>query len=896
MSKSVSAIFSALFILLALTSVAQVRIGSSSSFSYSSPKTYEIGGITVEGADNLDEGAIRLLSGLNVGDKIDIPGEETSEALNKLWKQDLFSDVQLLSQRIEGKKIFLVIKVSERSRLSRFKFIGVSKSEADDLRERINLYKEKIVTDNLVISTQSEVYTFYEDKGFRSAEVNVTQEADSLFRNHVMLTIQVDKHKKVKINNISVTGNTHFSDSKVRGTFKETKEKSYFKPFLDLDTLSRNIIRNIFGDIRSIPNHALKYVQNHIKLRIFKSSKFLQENFEADKEMLIAKYNQKGFRDARIMRDSIYDDGTSRISIDLELSEGNRYYFRDIKWIGNTKYSSDILTKALGIKKGDVYDPIKLEARLYMDQNGGDVTSLYMDNGYLFFQLDPQEILVGKDSIDLEIRMYEGQQARINKVTVTGNTKTNDYVVLRELRTRPGQLFSRADIIRSQRELSVLGFFDAENMNVIPTPDPSTGTVDIEYVVQEKPNDQLTLQGGYGQGILIATVGVQFNNFSSKNIFKPREWNGPLPSGDGQKFGIQFNTNGPAYQAFNVSFTEPWLGGKKPTSLTLSAFYSFFSNGANKRAPTLSDSLTKEFWGIDKPLYVFNVNRGFFERRGIAAQIGSRLKWPDDYFTAFIELSAQQYTLQNQQQFIFQTGQAFNLYAKFNISRSSIDQAIFPTMGSELTLSGQFTPPYSFFNDKDYSDLSAAERFKWLEYHKWKFTGALYNKIFDKFVLYTRVGFGALGLYNRQVGMVPFERFYLGGDPFSSAVNQLDSREIISLRGYAGANLSPTIGATLINKYTAELRYPFSLNPSATIYGLGFVEAGNSWETFEGFNPFDVYKSAGLGVRIFLPMFGLLGVDWGYRLDDVEGRVGFPQFDPQKSRFHFTLGMNFGDL
>jgi outer membrane protein insertion porin family len=896
MNKAVSSFLSLLLLLLANASIAQVRIGSSSSFSYSSPKTYEIGGITVDGADNLDEGAIRLLSGLNVGDKIDIPGEETSEAIKKLWKQDLFSDVQLLSQRIEGKKIFLVIKVTERSRLSRFKFIGVSKSEADDLRERINLYKEKIVTDNLVISTQSKVYSFYEDKGFRSAEVIVTQEVDSLFKNHVMLTIQVDKHKKVKIRNINVSGNTHFNDAKVRSTFKETKEKSYFKPFLDLDTLSRNIVRNVFVDIRSIPKHLLKYGQNHMKLRIFKSSKFLQDNFDADKEILIAKYNQKGYRDARVMNDSIYDDGQSRVSIDINISEGNRYYFRDIKWIGNTKYSSDVLTKTLGIKKGDVYDPIKLEARLYMDQNGGDVTSLYMDNGYLFFQLDPQEILVGIDSIDLEIRMYEGQQARINKVTVTGNTKTNDYVVLRELRTRPGQLFSRADIIRSQRELSVLGFFDPENMNVIPTPDPTTGTVDIEYVVQEKPNDQLTLQGGYGQGILIATVGVQFNNFSSKNILKPREWNGPLPSGDGQKFGIQFNTNGPAYQAFNISFTEPWLGGKKPTSLTLSAFYSFFSNGAGKRAPSQSDSLRKEFWDRDKPLYVFNVNRGFFERRGIAAQIGSRLKWPDDYFTAFIEISAQQYTLQNQQQFIFQTGQAFNLYAKFKIARSSIDQAIFPTMGSELTLSGQFTPPYSFLNDKDYSDLSAAERFKWLEYHKWKFTGALYNKVFDKFVLYTRVGFGALGLYNRQVGMVPFERFYLGGDPFSSAVNQLDSREIISLRGYAGANLSPSIGATLINKYTAELRYPFSLNPSATIYGLGFVEAGNSWETFQGFNPFDVYKSAGLGVRIFLPMFGLLGVDWGYRLDDVEGRVGFPQFDPQKSRFHFTLGMNFGDL
>ena len=545
MNKFVSLFLSLLFLLLTLEALSQVRIGSSSSFSYSSPKTYEIGGITVEGAENLDEGAIRLLSGLNVGDKIDVPGEETSEALKKLWKQDLFSDVQLLSQRIEGNKIFLIIKITERSRLSRFKFSGVSKSEADDLREKINLYKEKIVTENLVISTQNKVYSFYEDKGFRSAKVVVTQEVDSLFRNHVMLTIDVDKHKKVKIRNINVQGNSHFSDSRVRASFKETKEKTFFKPFLDLDTLSKNVSRNLFSDIRSIPNHLLQYVQNHIKLRIFKSSKYLQDNFETDKESLIARYNQKGYRDARVLLDSVYNDGYSSVSIDMKLSEGNRYYFRDIKWIGNTKYSSDVLTKTLGIKDGDVYDPIKLEARLFMDQNGGDVTSLYMDNGYLFFQLDPQEILVGKDSIDLEIRMYEGQQARINKVTVSGNTKTNDYVVLRELRTRPGQLFSRADIIRSQRELSVLGYFNPETMNVIPTPDPSTGTVDIEYIVEENPNDQLTLQGGYGSGILVATVGVQFNNFSTKNILKPKEWNGPLPSGDGQKLGVQFNTNGP---------------------------------------------------------------------------------------------------------------------------------------------------------------------------------------------------------------------------------------------------------------------------------------------------------------------------------------------------------------
>ena len=513
MNKFVSLFLSLLFLLLTLEALSQVRIGSSSSFSYSSPKTYEIGGITVEGAENLDEGAIRLLSGLNVGDKIDVPGEETSEALKKLWKQDLFSDVQLLSQRIEGNKIFLIIKITERSRLSRFKFSGVSKSEADDLREKINLYKEKIVTENLVISTQNKVYSFYEDKGFRSAKVVVTQEVDSLFRNHVMLTIDVDKHKKVKIRNINVQGNSHFSDSRVRASFKETKEKTFFKPFLDLDTLSKNVSRNLFSDIRSIPNHLLQYVQNHIKLRIFKSSKYLQDNFETDKESLIARYNQKGYIDARVLLDSVYNDGYSSVSIDMKLSEGNRYYFRDIKWIGNTKYSSDVLTKTLGIKDGDVYDPIKLEARLFMDQNGGDVTSLYMDNGYLFFQLDPQEILVGKDSIDLEIRMYEGQQARINKVTVSGNTKTNDYVVPRELRTRPGQLFSRADIIRSQRELSVLGYFNPETMNVIPTPDPSTGTVDIEYIVEENPNDQLTLQGGYGSGILVATVGSAIQQF-----------------------------------------------------------------------------------------------------------------------------------------------------------------------------------------------------------------------------------------------------------------------------------------------------------------------------------------------------------------------------------------------
>lgn len=885
-----------LIVLLSLPSLAQVRIGSTPSFSYSSPKTYEIGGIRVVGADNLDEGAIRLLSGLAIGDEIQVPGDETSDALKKLWKQDLFSDVQLLSERIEGNKIFLIIQISERPRLSRFRFEGASKSEADDLREKINLYKEKIVTENLVISTQKKVYDYYNDKGFRSAVVTVTQEPDSLFRNHVFMVINIDKQKKVKIEHINIEGGQFFSAYKLRRTMKETKEKSFFRPFLDLDTLGKRLISHALHDREQIPTTLLRYGQSHMKVRVLKSSKFLQENYEEDKRLLVTKYNQKGFRDARIVRDTVYDVGPHRINIDLVVDEGHRYYFRNIKWIGNTKYSSEHLTKTLGIKKGDVYDPVKLEARLYMDQSGGDVTSLYMDNGYLFFQLDPVEILAGKDSIDLEIRMYEGEQARINRVTVSGNTKTNDYVILRELRTRPGQLFSRADIIRSQRELSVLGYFDPEKMNVIPTPDPSTGTVDIEYVVEEKPNDQLTLQGGYGGGILVATVGVQFNNFSTKNILKPEQWNGPLPTGDGQQLSLQFNTNGRQYQAFNLSFTEPWLGGKKPTSLTIGTFYSQFSNGALRFVPSQNAALSKVIWNRQKPLYVFNVNRSYFERRGVSMQIGSRLKWPDDYFTALFEVSAQQYTLQNQSQFFFQTGQAYNLYGKFTITRSSIDQQIFPTLGSQLKLSGQFTPPFSLFNNKDYSGLNAAQRFKWLEYHKWKLTAEHYSKVFDKFVLKTKVGFGVMGFYNRNVGMVPFERFYLGGDMFSSFNNQLDSREIVGLRGYGASNLSPSEGATLINKYSMELRYPFVMSQSTNVFGLAFAEAGNSWVDFNGYNPLDVYRSVGLGVRIFLPMFGLLGVDWGYRLDDRGARDGFPTFDAQRSRFHFTMGMQFGDL
>ena len=874
---------------------AQVILGSGAKISYSNPRDYSIAGVTVEGAENLDEGAIRLLSGLNIGSEISVPGEETAEALRKLWKQDLFSDVQILADRIEGDQIYLIIKIKERPRLSRFGFKGVTKSEADDIREKINLYKEKIVTENLMISTQQKVMKYYADKGFRNAQVELKQEQDSLFRSKVRIYINVDRCKKIRIDHINVKGNDFYSDYQIRRSFKETKERSVFKPFYDLDTLGRTLWTQLWNDRKAMPITSLRYGFDHIKVRLFKASKYLEKNFDGDMALLVAKYNQKGFRDARLMSDTVYASGDRSVSIDMEIEEGYQYYFRNIKWIGNTKYNSRELTERLGINKGDIYDPQKLEARLYMDQAGGDVTSLYMDNGYLFFQLEPVEILVGKDSIDMEIRMYEGDQARINRIMVSGNTKTNDHVILRELYTMPGQLFSRADIIRSQQQLNVLGFFDPETMDVRPTPDPSNGTVDIEYVVTEKPNDQLTLQGGYGGGILVATVGVQFNNFSTKNIFHPKEWNGPLPTGDGQKLGLNFNTNGLQYQAFNMSFTEPWLGGKKPTSLTLSGFYSFFTLGANNR------KYNEDANGVK----TLNIDRAYFQRLGATAQIGKRLKWPDNYFSLIFEGSAQQYTLQNYNQFFFNTGQAYNFYGKFILTRRSVDDNIYPSMGSDMSFSGQFTPPYSFLNGKDYSGLEAADRFKFLEYHKWKFSWGYYTGLIGKqrkhkLVLYTKVGFGALGLYNRNIGLVPFERFYLGGDPFSTtgiALGGIDSREFISLRGYGGGGLSPEQGATLINKYTMELRYPFSLSQSFTAYGLAFAEAGNSWSNFNSFNPFEVYKSTGVGIRIFLPMFGLLGVDWAYRLDDTNNRADFNSgLNAQRSRFHFTLGYQFGDL
>ena len=608
------------------------------------------------------------------------------------------------------------------------------------------------------------------------------------------------------------------------------------------------------------------------KEHIFSSSKFTEEDYEADKIKLIDKFNEQGYRDAKILSDSVYKYDDKSVNIDIAVNQGHRYFFRNITWVGNTKYTAAELNSVLRIKKGDVFNQKVLDANLYMNTDSRDVSSLYLDDGYLFFSLTPVEVQVENDSIDLEIRIYEGKQATINKVTISGNTKTNDNVIIREIRTKPGQLFSRADIIRTQRELAQLRYFDSEKLSVNPKPNAADGTVDIEYVVEEASSDQVELSGGWGAGRIVGTLGLSFNNFSARNLFKKSAWS-PLPSGDGQKLSIRAQSNGTYYQSYNASFTEPWLGGKKPNSFSTSIYHSVQTNGYAKD----------------------DENRQSIVIEGISFELGQRLKWPDDYFTLYQGINYQVYNIKNYSSFIFTDGKANNLNYSAVLGRNSIDAPIFPRSGSEISVSLQLTPPYSYANklfgsDKDYAALSDQEKFKWIEYHKWKINTSVFTKLAGNLVMNTRLKFGFLGLYNREIGVSPFERFYLGGDGLSGY--SLDGREVVGLRGYGNYTLTPQnssgyIGGSMYNKYTFELRYPISLNPMATVFALGFFEGGNCWSKFRDFNPFDVKRSAGLGVRIYLPMFGLLGLDWGYGFDEIPGSTG-----ANKGQFHFSINQS----
>jgi outer membrane protein insertion porin family len=850
------------FLIISCLVVAALNaLAQNDSLSYSKPQQYKIGGITVAGADFADKNAIVLISGLAVGDKITVPGDKISDAIRVLWKQSLFENIEIEREKIIGDAIFLVIRVTERPRLSGFSFKGVRKGEADDIRGKVRLIREKVVTDYALGTVRNTVIDYFKDKGFYFVDVNINKIVDKETKTpHVKLLIDVNRGKKVKIKDVLINGNTVIKDWKLRMKLKDSKPLRWYNPF--------------------------------------NSGKYLEDNLEKDLPAIVAKYNTKGYRDARIVRDTVMFVSKKRVVIQVDLEEGHKYFFGNFKWYGNSKYRNGQLDTILNIKRGEVYDQAKLDQKLFMNPNGFDISSLYMDDGYLFFQVQPQESNVNNDTIDFDVMMYEGKQAIINKVTVKGNDKTNDHVIFREIRTRPGQLFRRSDIIRTQRELSQLGYFDPEKMNVTPKPNPADGTVDIEYAVEEKPSDQVELSGGWGGrnnisgqnsiGI-IGTLGVTFNNFSAKNFFKKDSWR-PLPSGDGQRLSVRAQTNGIYYQSYNFSFSEPWLGGKKPNSLTVSGFHSLFnSTGARKYIKTDAGK-------------VLNPERSSMAIYGGSMGLGRRLKWPDDYFNMFNNLSYNYYDLTNYRGFVFTDGYANDINFNTTISRSSTDAPIYPKSGSNFSFLAQLTPPYSLFNNKDYSKLSINEKYKFIEYQKFKFSAEWFTQLTNKraaegkearnLVLRTKVGYGFLGWYNRKVGVSPFERFYMGGSGLSGFQNFV-AREIIGLRGYSDNSLSSAEGDPICARYTMELRYPITLNPQATIFVLGFAEAGNSWRTYKQFNPFQVKRSAGLGLRVFLPMFGLLGLDYGWGFDNIPGD---PSNGNGKGQFHFSIGAQLGEL
>ena len=848
---------------------AQVLTGDEINIDYNSPKDYTIGGITVSGVVYLDNNVLIMLSGLTVGDKIQIPGNKITESVKKLWEQGLFEDVKISVSKVVDNQVFLTIFLKERPKLSRFSFSGIKKSDADNIREKIHLVKGDYVTDNLIMRTENIIKKYYTDKGYLNTEVDIKLQKDTSSGNSVGLLIRIDKKSKVKVFDITIHGNNSVTTEMIKSAFKKTKEKSIFNPMNDMDKVIFESASTIYNmDFVEIANVMEKHAYDNIRIRLFKSSKFIEEDYQEDKLGLIEKYNSLGYRDARILRDSISKNPDNTVNIDIWVSEGPKYYFRNITWVGNTKYRDEFLNRILKISKGDVYNQEDLKSALTYNPDGTDISSLYMDDGYLFFDVTPVEVDVENDSIDVEIRMHEGKQATINKVTIAGNTKTNDHVALRELQTRPGQLFSRDKLIRSQRQLSQLQYFNTEKLQPDVTPNPEDGTVSLKYNVEEKSADQIELSGGWGYGRIIGTVGISFNNFSLRNFFNWKTWR-PVPTGDGQKLSLRFQTYGAGYLSYSVSFTEPWLGGRKPLALSLSYFHSLYSNALSR-----SDT-----------------NYAFFKIDGITVGLGTSLRWPDDYFVLYQTLNFQRYNTHKYTQ-IFSFGGGNGIYTALSygitLSRSSIDMPLFPKNGSDWSLSLEVTPPYSLFRGNvDYSTMPANEKYRWVEYYKWKIKSSWYINLIEKLVLTPRIKFGFLGAYNSSLGVTPFQRFYLGGDGLTG-YNNMDGRELIGMRGYINNSLTPfypnSIGGTVYEKVTLELRYPLSLNPSATIYGLAFMEAGNDWLRFRDCNPFDVYRSVGFGVRVFLPMFGLLGLDWGYGLDAVPGVPG-----ANGGQFHFSI-------
>ena len=812
---------------------------------YSNKKSFVIEEIDIVGLEFIDESNIIKMTELEVGKIIDIPGDIISESIKKLWDQNLFSDIKISANKIDSNKISLEISLSELPRLSKFKFEGkISKSDISTLKEDLKLISGSVLSKNAISNSSNVIRRFYVSKGFYNINIKSETEDDKQNKNSKILVFKIDKGKKVKIKNIEINGRKKILNSS--------------KNFLNKSD-STFIIRDLKF------KRLLKETKEKKWWRFFKVSKYIEENFENDKNLIIKKYNELGYRDAKISFDTVLINSDNTISINMKVDEGEKYFFGNIFWIGNKIYSNDELSNRLSIKSGDIYNQTLLEEKLFGNANGDDISSLYLDDGYLFFNANPSEIVKENNFIDLNIKLYEGDKAKVNKVNVIGNSKTNDHVIMREIRTKPGDLFKRSDIMRSQRELNNLQYFDPEKFDVKIEPNQNRNTVDITYVVSEKSTDQINLQGGWGAGRVVGSLGFRFTNFSSKKFFTKEAWK-PLPSGDGQTLSISASSNGIYYQNYNLTFVEPWLGGKKPNSLSLSAYKSISSNGQT---------------GND---------RQSIEITGISVGLGKRLKIPDDYFTLYNGITFQRYDLNNSQSFFsFNNGYSNNFNFNVNLGRNSIDQLIYPRSGSKFNLSLKLTPPYSLFSkNKDFSNMTDQERFKWVEYYKWKFTSSWFSAFNDKLVLNNRAEMGLLGAYNNQIGVSPFERFYVGGDGLSGMGYVFDGRELISLRGYSNNSVSPQTGGTIYTKYTSELRYALSLNPTSTVYVLGFLEGGNSWDNFDFYNPFEIKKSAGFGVRIMLPMVGMMGIDYGWGFDEVLNNP-----DANGGQFHFSIGQQF---
>ena len=857
------------------------------------PRKYTIADIQVKGNKAFDPAIVISVSGLSIGDEVSIPGGDNfAKAITKLWTQNMFTNINIYITKLEGENIWVEIDAVERPMLSDFKFKNVRKSEADELKDKVGLFKTRVVTDNMKLSAKENIIKYYIEKGFQGASVEIEETPDPANADKVILNFNISKGNKVRISEIHFFGNSAARELQLKKKLKGVKEGSRL-------TLFPDSVISPYGEIQGItteefikekdylkPSKIKDYIDPWFRFKLFSSAKFNEKKYIEDKESILEYYNSLGYRDGNIVADTQFYDQKGRLNISLKVSEGTKYYFGDMTWKGNTKYPDSILTMLLGIKKGDTYNLEVLNKKLgkQLSPEGGDISSLYMDDGYLFFSVNPVETSVYNDTIDHEIRITEGPQATIKNVNIAGNDKTKEYVIRRELRTVPGEKFSRSDLIRSQREIINLGYFNQEKLGMQPVPNSDDGTVDINYSVEEKSSDQLELSAGWGGGIgLTGTLGVTFNNFSIKNIWKKSSWD-PLPTGDGQKLSLRYQSNGRFFRSFNFTFTEPWLGGKKRNSFSINVFNTKFSNAYNP------------FTGLFDRRYA---DSSFLTTSGATIALGKQLRWPDDFFSLVTSFSYIQYKARNYAIFpSFSTGVSNNFNLKIALQRTSIDQPIFPKSGSNFLLSGTFTPPWSYIRGVNKTDI-----FKLVEYHKWRFNGEWFVPIGkptgeDKsrqFVLRMAAKYGFIGRYNQNVPISPFERFQVGDAGLTNNFGVL-GYDIIAHRGYpVYDNSDPTVNPdkqnasnffTIFNKYSLEMRYPFVTNPSSTIYGLAFYEAANGWYSFKEWNPFRLRRSMGVGVRFFLPMFGLLGFDYGIGLDRITatGRLR------DASRFTFMLG------